>query len=314
MTMITGLAMAFLASIQMASPPPVRHSVPLQVNTYGLYTVETGVGRQVLFSGNPNADPVPFIVDTGASHTAVPRMIAMQLVDQDLITLDQTGHSLTGRFDTNLVFVDHLDFGLGARMVEVAVFEEAYGSVMSTAGLLGTNAFDHETLQIDFPARRLNVLSGPLTTGSADLTVLNGLIIGEARIRGIDEPVRVLVDTGATASLANSALVRARGGPTRSNARVVAGISGSEIEAETRKLLSRFQLDDLCVGLFEITVSDVYAFESLGWGDEPALILGMDILKDGVLTIDHHNGLIRLEGRGQAACSQARDFVSLNPW
>ena len=36
-------------------------SIPMQRNSYGLYTLETHVGRSVLFSGNPDADPVPFI-------------------------------------------------------------------------------------------------------------------------------------------------------------------------------------------------------------------------------------------------------------
>ena len=86
-----------------------QSSIPMQRNSYGLYTLETHVGRSVLFSGNPDADPVPFIIDTGASHTAAPRLIAQQLADQQVITLDQVAHGITGQFDTDLIFVEHLD-------------------------------------------------------------------------------------------------------------------------------------------------------------------------------------------------------------
>ena len=311
MPVITGILVASMLSMQPVRNVDIDHHVPMQINTYGLYTVDVNVGRQVMFSGDPNAEPIPFIIDTGASHTAVPRLIAQQLVDQALITLDRTGHGMTGPFDTNLVFVDQLDFGLGARETEVAVFDEAYGSVMSAAGLLGSSAFDGDFIQLNFPRQTLYSLSGRFTQGSPDLRLQDGLIIGAASIRGVEGPVHVILDTGATASLANTALADARGGPVRVRESVVFGVSGAETQAETRKLFSRFRLDNLCLNLFEIAVSDVYAFEHQGWSDQPAIILGMDALHKAVITLDHETGHVSLEGVDNQSCSASRASYAL---
>ena len=306
MSIIGGIIAASMLSMPPTLPDAGDRHVPLHVNTYGLYTVDVNVGRQVLFSGDPEAEPIPFIIDTGASHTAVPRLIAQQLVDRELITLDRIGHSMTGPFNTNLVFVDQLDFGLGVREAEIAIFEEAYGSVMGAAGLLGSNAFGGDFIQIDFPRQSLSLLSGRFTAGSPDLSLHHGLIYGRASIRGVDAAVQVIVDTGATASLANAALANARGGTLRTSETVVWGVSGAESQSEARKLLSRFRLDNLCIDLFEITVADVYAFEHQGWNDQPAMILGMDVLKNAVITVDHQTGHVAIDGIENQSCSPSR--------
>ncbi|HCR66480.1 MAG TPA: hypothetical protein DIW38_08205, partial [Oceanicaulis sp.] len=101
MTRFQGL-FSLALSLMLSAEGYAQHqsSIPMQRNSFGLYTLETHVGRSVLFSGNPDADPVPFIIDTGASHTAAPRLIAQQLADQQVITLDQVAHGITGQFDT----------------------------------------------------------------------------------------------------------------------------------------------------------------------------------------------------------------------
>lgn len=311
MSLLTGIVAASLLTTQPASHADVNLEVPLHINRYGLYTVDVNVGRQVLFSGDPEAEPIPFIIDTGASHTAVPRLIAQQLVDRELITLDLVGHGMTGQFDTDLVFIDQLDFGLGPRNAEVAIFEEAYGSVMSAAGLLGSNVFEGDVIQLDFPRQSLSRLSGRFAQGSPDLRLYDGLIVGTASIRGIDGPVHVIVDTGATASLANTALAHARGGNVRTTETVVWGVSGAESRSESRKLLSRFRLDNFCIDLFEITVTDVYVFDHHGWSDQPAMVLGMDVLNNAVITVDHQTGHVAIEGVENHSCLARRADYSI---
>ena len=296
-----------------AAQAQTQTSIPMEKNAYGLFTVQTHVGRSVLFSGDPEADPVPFIIDTGASHTAAPRLIAQQLADQQVITLDQVGHGVTGQFDTDLIFVERLDFGLGPRVIEVAVFEEAFGSVMSAAGLLGANAFKNEIIRLDFPRRRLELLPGRLTLSSDVLSVENGLVTGVGHVRGVDTPVRVLVDTGANASIVNTAFLSARDRRRLSATSEIGGVSGgSQAPGEVRRMFSRLRVDDLCIGLFQITVSDVYAFDYHGWSDQPAIILGMDVLQHAVISIDHGSGGVALQGFDEMACPGARNHTSLN--
>jgi predicted aspartyl protease len=294
-------------SVAVAIAPPIA-SIPLTENIFDLYTLETNVGRSVLFSGNPEADPVPFIVDTGANHTAVPRLIAEQLISQQDISFDQIAHGMTGQFDTDLFFVDQLDFGLGPRTVEVAIFTEAYGAVMSAAGLLGANAFTNEIIELDFPGRSLNLLPSSTEVISADLRLTEGLVLGQATLHGVEQPIHILIDTGATVSLVNSALLRAKN--ARSSAQEiirVEGVSGgAETSGELRRVFSRLQVDTFCIDLFQVTVADVYAFDVHGWMDEPAMILGMDVLRDGRLTLDYGRDQVMLSGQGDTACTRPR--------
>lgn len=312
MVSLAGIFAATLLAASQIEDEAATQTRRLQVNTYGLYTIETSVGRPLQFAGATEAGPVPFIIDTAASHTAVPRIIAEQLARDELISLDEVGHGLTGPFDTSRIFVDQLDFGLGPREVEIAIFDESDGSVMSAAGLLGANAFGGDGIRIDFPRRRLDVLQHPFSGGARGLSVRNGLIVGEARVHGVEGPVQVLIDTGATASIANTALAEARGGTVRVGDNLVAGVSGSEVQAEVRKLFSRFQLDNLCMGLFQITVLDVYAFDRLGWTHQPAMILGMDVLHDAVITVDYGTRNVAIDGVDERACRTMRNEPGLS--
>lgn len=294
-------------SLAAASAPPLA-SIPLTENIFDLYTLETNVGRSVLFSGNPEADPVPFIVDTGANHTAVPRLIAEQLIAQQDISFDQIAHGMTGQFDTDLFFVDQLNFGLGPRTVEVAIFTEAYGAVMSAAGLLGANAFTNEIIELDFPGRSLNLLPASTEVTPGDLRLTEGLVMGQATLRGVEQPIHILIDTGATVSLVNSALLRAKN--ARSSAQEiirVEGVSGGEeTPGELRRVFSRLQVDTFCIDLYQVTVADVYAFDVHGWMNEPAMILGMDVLRDGRLTLDYGRDRVMLSGQDNTACTRPR--------
>ncbi|WP_439635158.1 aspartyl protease family protein [Oceanicaulis sp.] len=306
------LALTLMTGANAFAQDPV--TVPMERNSYGLFTVETDVGRSVLFSGDPEADPVPFIIDTGASHTAAPRLIAQQLSEQQVISLDRVGHGMTGRFDTDLIFVEHLDYGLGPRVIEVAVFEEAFGSVMTAAGLLGANAFTTEVIRLDFTEGLLELLPDDTELQAGPLSLQNGLVMGVGQMRGVESPVRVFIDTGASASIVNTALANARGRTRSSGPVSIEGVSGgTQAQGEIRRLFSRFRVDDFCMGLFEITVSDLYAFDHRGWLDEPAIILGMDVLQYAAISIDYGSGRVRLQGFDGKACPTARTHASLSP-
>lgn len=277
--------------------------IPMQRNTYGVYTVDVTVGRGLLFSGNPEADPVPFIVDTGANRTAVPRLIASQLIADEQISFDQIGHAVTGQFTTGLFFINQLDFGMGPREVEVAIFEENYGSVMSAAGILGSNAFANEVIVLDYPAEELRLEPEAPAAATMTLRIENGIIIGEGRVRGLPSPVRVFVDTGANASIVNTALAGRRGTAGAGQSTQIEGVSGGNVATGgTRRIVSDFQVSDLCLGSFTVSVSDLYFFDGMGWTNEPSIILGMDFLQHARIIVDYGNGTARIEGTGRMAC------------
>jgi hypothetical protein len=284
---------------------PARAEIALTRNSYGLYTIDVDVGRSVLFSGDPQADPVPFIVDTAANTSAVPRLIAEQLVREQDITLDRIGHGFTGVFETGLILVDQINFGLGPRRVEIAVIDEHYGSVLSSAGLLGENAFNGETVTLDFPGERLLHAAGSTIENVGPLRLENGVIVGEARLRGQAEPLRVIIDTGATESVLNPAAFGGRRSSERPQSIRAEGVDGQDqrVRRATRRMFPGLQVGELCIGLFTISVLDVYVFEHLGWAEQPAMLIGMDLLEHSLITIDYRTGAVRLEGTGEYGCS-----------
>ena len=283
--------------------PLDRPSVALTQNTYDLYTVEVTLGRQLLFSGDPAADPVPFIFDTGANTTAVPRMIAMQLLAGEDLAMDRIGHGMTSQFATDLFYVDEVDFGFGVQTLEMAVIDQAYGSVLSAAGILGSNAFGDEIIIADFPRQQLVVSGADAVRPDLRFDHSTGLVTGQARVRGIDAPVRVMIDTGAAASLINPALAALRRGSTQRSEAEISGVAeGVTQTAEQRRFFGGLTLGGLCMGPFWITVADVYAFEARGWENEPAIILGMDALGDARLTIDYGGGAVALDGVTDHVC------------
>lgn len=297
---------AALALSGQAQTPDVEASIPLIQNSYGLYTLDASVGQNLVFGGMPDADPVPFILDTGASHTTVPSLIAGQLVDPAVIDLDRIGHGTVGEFDTGLIPVNSFDFGFGPRRVDMAVVDSTNASVLTAAGLLGANAFNSEVVQLDFPASQLNLLSNVRLEGASDVRLRNGLVIGEAQVRGSVAPVKVIIDTGATASIANRYVARRPTGSVTIGNGIIDGVGGGRFErGEVRRFFPRLQVSNLCIRSFEITVADVFAFESQGWLEEPAMILGIDVLANSVITVDHATGNVRIDGQGRYACHQS---------
>lgn len=278
-------------------------TIPMQRDRDNRYTIDVSLGRTVTFLRNPEVDRLPFIVDTGANQTGVPRLIAYQLVTERDIIFDQTGHAVTGPFDTSLFVIDHLDFGLGPRQVEVAVFPEHEETVLRAAGILGSNAFRDETIVLDYPAEELRLIPRTASMAEMPLYFEDGLIVGEGRIRGVGEPVRVFVDTGANASIVNTALVRHHRAARLGIPINIGGVATRIVErGELRHLFGGLQISELCTGSFLITVSDIYFFDRLGLVDEPAILLGMDVLRNARMTIDYGSQSARIEGVDRWSC------------
>jgi hypothetical protein len=104
-----------------------------------------------------------------------------------------------------LFFHDELNFGLGSRELDIVVLYESSGSILGTAGILGMNAFQDETIVLDFPESELYASDDSVRR---DLTIhpTLGVIRGEAHFRGFEDPIPVMIDTGSPFTVVNTAL------------------------------------------------------------------------------------------------------------
>lgn len=61
------------------------------------------------------------------------------------------------------------------------------------------------------------------------------------------------------------------------------------------RVFSRFRHDDMYIGLFD----------NHGWSHQPAIILGMDVLENAIITVDHQAGQARIEGVDNRSCTRS---------
>lgn len=282
--------------------------IPLDPGPYGHALIGVDLGQPVVFRGHEPQPSVPFILDTGASHTAITETVASQLGYVRIREAEVTAHSMTAPFSTERIVLDPLDFGAGPRVLEGIVLFTGETHAFSAAGLLGMDAFAGETIRIDMPGSQLLVgIEAPLR-GDLILDEDSQLVLGSAQIGRRPDPVHVMIDTGATVSLINSALAHYNSRRSNIMTRLsIGGVSERLSREEPRRtVLAGLTLGNLCMPGFMITASDVHAFDIRGWSDAPAIIIGMDVLQHVEITINTRTGEVDLDAVTDFQCESGR--------
>ena len=239
--------------------------------------------------------PYEFILDTGASHTAVASAVAEQYGFQSDWDDFDVVQALTTQFSAE--FFELPNFGYAGRTpgdINTVVIPVPEGHPIPVAGLLGADAIGSQRYAIDFAHGQL-VLDAA-APGRADGQISPvGLLITEARMRRTYRPVHVLVDSGSARAIANLPLVRAAGS-RRMGLRMgtVNGIDGREQENIDTLFVRNVEIGGLCFAGFQMLEGDLDIFRHMGWEDEPALILGMDALQFARISVDREAGTFEL--------------------
>ena len=238
--------------------------------------VDTRLGVDVLVNGR---GPYRFIVDSGADTSAVGLRIARDLklpLGSQAILNGMTSRDLVDR-----VKIDSLTLGPTiVRNLEVPALRE---SDLGGDGLLGIDALVRQRLMMDFDKRLIKVedASKPMKYNPGDIVITarrqrGQLILTEVRASGVR--LDAVIDTGTEISIGNSALrdklLRRRAKITTVEAIGVTGVPAT---------LQLVRVDELQLGpvLFRdvpIAFADVPPFKLFGLANEPALLLGSDLL------------------------------------
>ena len=231
--------------------------------------------------------PLLFVIDTGAERTAIARDLAAALGLP--AGPNVTVHGITSAQLTPTARVSRLHFGRRRfNDLVLPVFER---SLLAADGLLGLDVLSRFRLSMNLERRTVSMTaSGPALfargTASVIPTRLPGgaqtradssgqLILTNAIANGI--PVQAFVDSGAQYSIGNTALLRAIGGQVRPRPIPLYGVTGQTIDAFAGRLDTlRVARHDL--GETPLLFADLHAFNTLGLGDQPALLLGADVL------------------------------------
>ncbi len=266
-------------------------ALELRQSYAGHYVLPTMVGDR---------GPFPFILDTGANHTAILELLAHQL---DLSLRDgvpDTLYGLTGSNATVILGVAALDFGAGPAPVERAVTIDAdVNADLVAFGIIGTDAFRGQRLEIDLTEYVIRVdPDAPWDLDELEGRISrNGMLLARGTVSGIE--TTFMIDTGATRSFINRALAE-EVMTGRQMQRVEVFGMGPQGGNAGEVGIGTVRFTGLCHRNVRALASDFPIFETLDLADEPAMIVGLDLLDQGVIRIDFTNGVFTIDS--SAAC------------
>jgi hypothetical protein len=225
--------------------------------------------------------PYRLVLATGASHTALtPHLTeALGIRGDPAETVMLRG--ATGSVPVPMVPVESLEYGdflMESR--RLAVIPDALGGA---DGVLGMDGLADK--RIDFRRDRITIMrsknqraGGGFSTIPVDL--LHGLLVADAVMGGV--PVKAVIDTGGQVTLGNLALrlalaERRRKGVQEGKLDQVWG-STLDMQVGTRLETPALVLGNLLVRSPAMTFADFEIFKYWKLTEEPAMLIGMDVL------------------------------------
>lgn len=254
--------------------------------------------------------PFRFLVDTGCNGTMIglPLALALGFVPDPPSGTTNTMvkvHDVLGPVLMPAMRLGELDMG---RFITANITAPVMmiGDRSGADGVIGTNSLIGRRLVVDFKRDRIRIEPSRRQPPIGFETIKgrmhgDNLLIVPVQIAGITVPA--LVDTGAERSLFNKPLLDR----LEMDGRVeplgylqLVNLSGLEMSGPVH-LLPRFRLGSLTIRNLAGILVDAHAFDTLDLADQPAMVLGMDVLGiTEAIAIDFGRSELhlRLDGQG----------------
>jgi len=311
--LLTGNATAVSAvDAQLATQVPVASVEDLRP----LYAERTRLDRagRILARVEINGrGPYRFIIDTGANRSAVAPHVIHGLGLQSHAGDGRPLHGVTGSAVLPWVDVDSLR--AGGILLEPRPMPVLDGAVFADAdGILGIEGFQNARIAVDFVRDRVEISESAkqrAPQGALRVRIrlkYGGLLVADGKVAGI--PVHVIIDTGAEHSLGNAALHAAlvqkalRHGA--GSQRTIIGAT-AETTSGLAVTVPSVKIGEANLHNLSVTFGDLHVFRIWGLEDEPAILVGMDLI--GTLqrfVIDYKRQEIYLQARKQARSTTVR--------
>ncbi|MEE4349844.1 MAG: retroviral-like aspartic protease family protein [Pacificimonas sp.] len=247
--------------------------------------------------------PYPFVIDTGAERT----MITYELAADLGLEPDGEGliHTISGVYPVPLYIVEEL--GVAGDGVVGLVAPAVSSGRLGAQGLLGLDSLQNSKILIDMKDQVMTIepaaiRNNPERAYRRDRSVitiiarrLNGrMILTDAKLNGVN--VKVVVDTGAQVTVANeptrAALIRR----ARNLQDVeLVDVMGNGLDGDMA-YIKRLQIDKITMAGGRVVFSDAPVFAELGLDEEPAILLGMSMLRSfRNVEVDFPNRLVAFD-------------------
>jgi predicted aspartyl protease len=224
--------------------------------------------------------PFRLVLDTGANHSGVAAEVAERLG----IPLDQSSpvllRGVTGIERVPTIHVD--SFRVGDLVLSSATLPIVPDAMGGAEGVIATNEFQDKRIVVDFRHDRIDIRHSRGERTPANFVAIplersnTGLLMFHAHVGGVR--VRAIVDTGGQSTIGNLAM---RNVLVRRNVQGKAvEISDVTARAQAGELLPcpPIELGALKILNANITYGQMQVFEHWHLTQEPALLIGMDVI------------------------------------
>jgi predicted aspartyl protease len=290
----SALLMLFLATPSVAAAQSfpndehaAEHSLGFDLATvdgeeslYASPTRRDRIGRIIAPVTINGQGPFRFVVDTGATHSA----ISLQLAQALGLTVDSADQirvrGVTGSALVPSVRIER--FEAGDLLIENGSMPVLASAWSGADGVLGMSGLEEKVIVVDFKNDRIRILntssrrwrdlsSVPIKLGFDSLLLADGYV---GRVR-----VKAIIDTGAQHTLGNRALREALQIPD-SRAPSYISVHGVTTAVQPAELVAAplIRLGDMHMSQVNIAFGDMHVFDVWEMGNQPALLVGMDVL------------------------------------
>lgn len=228
--------------------------------------------------------PFRLALATGASHSAV----TQRLTDSLHIPVDPAStvmlRGATGSVVVPVVAIETLEIGdLLIEPHELAVIPDALGGA---DGVLGMDELANMRIHVEFNRDRITIMRSKNQRAPGEFEIIpvkflrGRLLAVDAYLGGV--PVKAIIDTGGEATLGNAALrtalaERRKKGIQDGTLDKVIGTT-LDMQVGTRLDVPALRLGKVIVRNPAITFADFEIFKYWKMTDEPAMLIGMDVL------------------------------------
>jgi predicted aspartyl protease len=280
-----------------------RHDATLEISDSDTLGANTDIGGRMTVSLLVNGrGPYQFVVDTGADRSVIAEDIALAL------NLTRGGtvllNGLVRQVASSTVEVQSLSIGSITRtnlslpiLPRTLLQGDGYLGLDVLADSRVTFDFERHTVELGIPHSPLRSLLGWFN----DVRIRSGGNLGHLRAAGCrvdDVPATAFVDTGAEVSAGNRSLLEAltglNGGYSELGMLRLSGVTGGAILGHVVST-SVIHIQDLKFTAGNLVIADLPVFDIWGLGKEPALLIGMNYLRQlARMSIDYRFKEIRL--------------------
>ena len=270
----------------LAAPAPAVLGPPLTLDDLVRLELGQDAARRMRVPVRVNGHgPFPFTVDTGADRTVISTELAAALGLPDAGVARVNG--IAGVRVAPCTRVDRVEAGGvkldGARLPLLP--REGLGGL----GLIGLDCLADQRMEIDFDRNVMELRRSRGFVSSPGEIVVQGksrfgkLILVDSSVRR--QPIFVVLDSGAQNTLGNSALRdllvarrQAAGAPDPARQVVLESATGQTVGGETDEA-AELTLGGVRLQHVPVIYADLHTFHLYGLEAEPALMLGMDVLR-----------------------------------